>query len=159
MFKRLFLVSFDCHYSLVCEVCSVNVLSLLLCHDMYVNVFTTYIYHARHAVLVFVDMGGRGHDFRVKHKCGSAIQTLLVICTISNTSTSYSMSLYEMSVEKCLLRTLLHIEWSSRPTQHIAMISFIAHGMSASTTAHVYTASKLVCQLVFALYMYVSALQ
>ena len=111
MFKRLFLVSFDCRYSLVCEVCSVNVLSLLPCHDMYVNFFTTYIYHARHAVLVLVDMGGRDDDFRVKHICGSAIQTLLVTCTISNTPTSYSMSLYEMSLKMCLLCTLLHIEW------------------------------------------------
>ena len=68
MFKRLFLVSFDCHYSLVCEVCSVNVLSLLPCHDMYVNVFTTYICHVRHAVLVLAYiMGSRGDEFRVKH--------------------------------------------------------------------------------------------
>ena len=68
MFKRLFLVSFDCRYSLVCEVCSVNVLSLLPCHDMYVNVFTTYIYRAHHAVLVLAYiMGSRDDEFRVKH--------------------------------------------------------------------------------------------
>ena len=107
------------------------------------------------------------------------MQTPLVICTISNTSTSYSMSLYEMSLEKCLLRTLLHTECQHQAKAYSAnsneflfcswdvksdilcnvALLWTSFNKSSFTTAHVCTASEFVRQLVFALYMYVSALQ